>query len=97
MATDRLTGESRATFWNHEYGYGLGVRCKSAILPDGACDFGWGGAAGSLCAIDRERGFSIMIVQHMLNAPDPALRWQTVPLVRDAVSAHTGVSATSLT
>lgn len=31
--------------------------------------------------------FTIMVVQHMLSAPDPALRWQIVPLVRKAVSA----------
>ena len=87
MSIDRLTDETRPSFWNQAYGYGLGVRCKSAVLPDGAGDFGWGGAAGSLCAIDREHGFTIMLVQHMLSAPDPALRWQVVPLVRKALSA----------
>ncbi|MBR3085207.1 MAG: serine hydrolase [Kiritimatiellae bacterium] len=87
MATDRLTDATRPTFWNREYGYGLGVRCKSAILPDGWRDFGWGGAAGSLSVIDREHGFTIMLVQHMLGAPDPALRWEVVRLVREAVSA----------
>ena len=87
MTTDRLTEATRPTFWNQEYGYGLGVRCKSAILPDGRRDFGWGGAAGSLSVIDREHGFTIMLVQHMLGATDPALRWKIVPLVREAVSA----------
>ncbi len=87
MATDRLTVETRASFWNSEYGYGLGVRCKSAVLADGGSDFGWGGAAGSLSVVDRVHGYTLMIVQHMLGSPDGALRWGTVPLVREAVSA----------
>ncbi len=86
MTVDRLTDSSRPFYWNPDYGYGLGVRCRSAVKPDGAGDFGWGGAAGSVCAIDREHEFSIMVVQHMLSAPDAALRWQTVPLVRSALS-----------
>ena len=86
MTTDRLTDETRPTFWNNVYGYGLGVRCKSAILPDGESDFGWGGAAGSLCVIDRTHDFTIMLVQHMLSSPDGTLRWNTVPLVRKVVS-----------
>ena len=89
MATDRLTERTRPAFWRKDdYGYGLGVQCKSAILPDGPGDFGWGGAAGSLCSIDREHGISIMLVQHMLSAPDPALRWQLVPLALKAITAE---------
>lgn len=86
MTTDRLTEQTRASAWNPEYGYGLGVRCKSAVLPDGPGDFGWGGAAGSLSVIDRESGFTIMLVQHMLGAPDPTLRWKIVPLLRKALA-----------
>ena len=86
MATDRLTEATRPTFWNQEYGYGLGVRCKSAILPEGGSDFGWGGAAGSLAVIDRKHGYTLMIIQHMLSSPDGALRWGTVPLVRKALT-----------
>ncbi len=86
MTTDRLTEATRPTFWNQVYGYGLGVRCKSAILPDGGSDFGWGGAAGALAVIDRECGFTLMLIQHMLASPDGALRWGTVPLIRKAVS-----------
>ena len=86
MTTDRLTDKTRPTFWNNVYGYGLGVRCKSTVLPDGDSDFGWGGAAGALAVIDRGYGFTIMLVQHMLSAPDPALRWNTVPMVRDALA-----------
>ena len=89
MATDRMTDETRPTYSSYaDYGYGLGVRCKSAVLTNGASDFGWGGAAGSLCAIDREYGFTIMLVQHMLSASDPTLRWNTVPLVRECVSVR---------
>ena len=86
MATDRLTDVTRPTFWLSDHGYGLGVRCKSAVLPGGDADFGWGGAAGSLAVIDRENGFTIMLIQHMLGAPDPALRWKIVPLVRAALA-----------
>ena len=86
MATDRLTDDPRRNYWKTDCGYGLGVRCKSAILPDGAGDFGWGGAAGALSVIDREHGFTIMLIQHMLGAPDPTLRWAIVPLVRKALS-----------
>ncbi len=86
MATDHLPEEPRKTFWNEAYGYGLGVRCKSAVIPDGDSDFGWGGAAGSLSVIDREYGFTLMLVQHMLSAPDATLRWNTVPMVRKALT-----------
>ena len=86
MTTDRLTDETRPYSWNPDYGYGLGVRCKSAILPDGNSDFGWGGAAGALSVIDREYGFSIMLVQHMLGGLDPTLRWKICPMVREKVS-----------
>ena len=88
MATDLLTDETRPSYISYtDYGYGLGVRCKSAILPDGAGDFGWGGAAGAICAIDREHGFTIMLIQHMLSALDGTLRWRIVPLVRDVICA----------
>ena len=86
MTTDRLTDATRPTFWNQAYGYGLGVRCKSAVLPDGGADFGWGGAAGALAVIDRECGFTLMLIQHMLGSLDAGLRWDTVPLIRKAVS-----------
>ncbi len=86
MTTDRLTDETRPYSWNPDYGYGLGVRCKSAILPDGKSDFGWGGAAGSLSVIDREHGFVLMIVQHMLGGTDPTLRWKTVPFICKAIA-----------
>lgn len=86
MTTDRLTEATRPTFWTPSYGYGLGVRCKSAILPDGGSDFGWGGAAGSLAVVDREHGFTLMLIQHMLGSLDAGLRWGTVPLARKAIS-----------
>ena len=86
MVTDRLTDETRPYYWKTDCGYGLGVRCKSAILPDGIGDFGWGGAAGALSVVDREHGFTVMLIQHMLGAPDSALRWTIVPLVCKALS-----------
>ncbi|MBR1609594.1 MAG: beta-lactamase family protein [Kiritimatiellae bacterium] len=86
MATDQLDAATRPTFWNQVYGYGLGVRCKSAVLPECGSDFGWGGAAGALAVMDRELGFSLMLVQHMRAAPDGALRWETVRIVREILA-----------
>ena len=40
----------------------------------------------ALAVVDREHGFTIMLVQHMLDAPDPALRWKIVDIVRGIVS-----------
>ncbi len=85
MTTDRLTDETRASYWNPNCGYGLGVRCKSAVYPDGPREFGWTGAAGAMSVIDRELDFTVMLVQHMVGSPAPALRWQIVPLVAKAL------------
>ena len=56
---------------NAEYGYGLGVRTKIYEGWGGNnCsigEFGWDGAAGSLCSIDPEREIGIVYTQHMLN------------------------------
>ena len=49
-------------------------------------EFGWGGAAGSLAVVDREHGFTLMLIQHMLGSLDAGLRWGTVPLARKAIS-----------
>lgn len=75
MSTNMLDEKRMAQFsgWrnNSEYGYGLGVRTKiyegwgGTICSLG--EFGWDGAAGSLCSIDTEREIGIVYTQHMLN------------------------------
>ena len=75
MGTNMLDEKRMAQFstWrnNSEYGYGLGVRTKIYEGWGGTnCslgEFGWDGAAGSLCSIDTEREIGIVYTQHMLN------------------------------
>ena len=74
MATNRLTDELKKTYTlgGAGTGYGLGVRTAS---EDGSrTDFGWGGAAGAYCAVDRKNGLSIYYAQHVLTAPNRPLR-----------------------
>jgi len=73
MATDRLTESQKRTFWTRAtHGYGLGIRCKKkdGFFPD----FGWGGAASALLAVDRENGISLYFGTHMLSSPVAGLR-----------------------
>ena len=73
MATDRLTESQKRTYWTREtHGYGLGIRCKKkdGFFPD----FGWGGAASALLAVDRENGISLYFGTHMLSSPVAGLR-----------------------
>ena len=55
---------------NSGYGYGLGVRTLMdekmafSLAPKG--EFGWDGAAGSLCSIDTDNHISIFYAQHVL-------------------------------
>ncbi len=75
MSTNLLDEKRMAQFstWrnNAEYGYGFGVRTKIYEGWGGTnCsigEFGWDGAAGSLCSIDTERQIGIVYTQHMLN------------------------------
>ena len=75
MSTNMLDEKRMADFstWrnNAEYGYGLGVRTKIYEGWGGNnCsigEFGWDGAAGTLCSIDPEREIGIVYTQHMLN------------------------------
>lgn len=55
-----------------EYGYGLGVRVRKEKSPCGipAGEFGWDGAAGSYCLIDRENQISIVTGMHVRNWPN---------------------------
>ena len=75
MGTNMLDEKRMAQFstWrnNAEYGYGLGVRTKVYEGWGGnLCalgEFGWDGAAGSLCSIDPTNEIGIVYTQHMLN------------------------------
>lgn len=75
MGTNMLDEKRMQQFstWrnNAEYGYGLGVRTKIYEGWGGnLCalgEFGWDGAAGSLCSIDPTNEIGIVYTQHMLN------------------------------
>ncbi len=75
MGTNMLDEKRMAQFsgWrnNAEYGYGLGVRTKIYEGWGGNLssigEFGWDGAAGSLCSIDPTNEIGIVYTQHMLN------------------------------
>ena len=73
MCVNRLTQAQLRTFTAREtHGYGLGVR---APMQDGArVDFGWGGASGSLLCVDVPHEITLFYAQHVLSAPNQALR-----------------------
>lgn len=54
-----------------DYGYGLAVRIRKVDSPEGipAGEFGWDGAAGSYCLMDRKNKISIVIGLTVLNWP----------------------------
>ena len=74
MSTNRLTPAQEATYTlgGVGSGYGLGVRTPNKDLS--RSEFGWGGAAGAYCSVDRKNGLSIYYAQHVLTAPNRALR-----------------------
>lgn len=75
MSTNQLEGELMRIYQlspgRDAYGYGLGVRCPRTA--DGPQDFGWGGAAGSYIAIDRQCDFTLLYMQHLFGSPIPDL------------------------
>ena len=81
MQIDRLSETQRnACFVSTGYGYGLGVRVpRIGYLRT---DIGWGGAAGSFLAIDREREISVFYAQHVLNSPHMNLRKDIIEAVK---------------
>ena len=54
-----------------DYGYGLGVRVRTAALECGIPkgEFGWDGAAGSYTLVDTDNGISITMGMNILNWP----------------------------
>ena len=74
MATNRLNEQQLSTYTQNVngLGYGLGFRTPR-IAPDRQ-EFGWGGAAGVHCYVDKERGVSVYYGQHVLLSPNMNLR-----------------------
>ena len=83
MTTDQLSDSSRKTYgFRAHHGYGLGVRCPYPGLK--ATDFGWDGTAGAFAAVDRSRDISFFYVQHLLDSPHFASRFDALDaLYRD--------------
>lgn len=77
MITDQLSDSSRKTYgFCAHHGYGLGLRCPYQGLK--ATDFGWDGAAGAFAAVDRSRDISFFYVQHLLDSPHFAARFDAL-------------------
>lgn len=81
LSTNHLRGVQTEIFQKDQadtrYGYGLGVGCPNGTA--GWNMFGWGGAAGAYCAVDRENELSIVYLQHVMNAPNKYLRRELYP------------------
>ncbi len=72
MTTNQLTDRQKRTYTVKTADYGLGLWTpKVGQLRQ---DFGWGGAAGALLAVDPGRGLSMVYMQHMRNSPNQGLR-----------------------
>ncbi len=81
MAVDRLTEQQRAmySYGTPSVGYGLGMRTPRQDPKH--TDFGWGGAAGAFASVDPVNNVTFYYAQHVLMAPNVALRrwlYQTV-------------------
>ncbi len=57
---------------SNTHGFGLGVRCPKGV--EKYTDFGWGGAACSYLAIDRENAISLFFGAHLLSSPVQGVR-----------------------
>lgn len=89
MSTNQLTEHQIRTFTIHNMGYGLGLWTPTpGQLRQ---DFGWGGAAGALLAVDPGRGLSLVHLQHMHRAPTQKLR---AKLIRTFIAELEGVEDT---
>ncbi len=81
MKTDRLSDYQKSNYWpGGTHGYGLGVRCSKGEKMH--VDFGWGGAAGALLAIDTQNDISIYFSTHLLSSPAQGLRSMLYRFVR---------------
>ena len=77
MITDQLSDSSRRTYgFRNHHGYGLGLRCPYKGLK--ATDFGWDGTAGAFAAVDRTRDMCFFYIQHLLDSPHFASRFDVL-------------------
>ena len=70
----------RGDWASNTHGYGLGVRCPKGVEP--YSDFGWGGAACALAAVDLTNNISIFFAAHQLNSPVQGFRTTLYRFVR---------------
>lgn len=84
LSTDHLCGKQIVTFQKAQtdtrYGYGLGVGCPNGT--PGWDNFGWGGAAGAYCAVDRVNELCLVYLQHVMNSPNKYLRRELYPAAK---------------
>ncbi len=84
MSTNHLCGKQILTFQKEQadtrYGYGLGVGCPNGT--PGWTNFGWGGAAGAYCTVDRVNDLCLVYLQHVMNSPNKYLRRELYPAAK---------------
>ena len=86
LATNQLTQAQMTSYWVDGYGYGLGQRCP---INDKKSDFGWGGAAGSWYAIDRENNITLFLATHVLGyAKFQTTRSQILSIVQEIINGE---------
>lgn len=73
MTTNRLADSQKGNYGTNGNGYGLGLRTGGGD-KNARYDFGWGGAAGAFLAVDPIHNISLFYAQHVLAAPNMALR-----------------------
>ena len=91
MTQNHLTPHQKSTYSRTTHGYGLGMR--SLLEGQTRTDYGWGGAAGALLAIDEVNGISLYYSQHLLNSPNQGMREK----VYTSVLEDLGITATHTT
>ena len=90
MTTDKLSDSSRKTYgFRAHHGYGLGLRCPYPGLK--ATDFGWDGTAGAFAAVDPTRDISYFYVQHLLDSPHFASRFEALDALYSDVDKTSGI------
>jgi len=84
MSTNMLNEKQLSTYVLEKkgYGYGLGVRCPR---DEKRTDFGWSGAAGAFCAVDKPHGISVCYLQHMTSSPNIPLRNEIIDYVLEDI------------
>lgn len=84
MAVNRLNEQQLSTCTQNANGMGYGLGMRTPRTNPHRTDFGWGGAAGAFCAVDKIHGLSIYYAQHVLTSPNNSLRgWLYRAIVGD--------------